>query len=138
MIKLKRIKGNIRKRLKSLKDEIEGFKGLSFLYLFGSYARKEENNLSDVDIAFYLEEGDNKEDIEVQLYDKISSHLRTDEITFICLNEAPVFVSHRVIEEGVILYEKDELERTNFIENTVKKYLDFLPYYKEDLNAHKR
>jgi len=137
MIKLKRIKGNIRKRLKTLKGEVKDFKGLSFLYLFGSYAREEENNLSDIDIAFYLKELDNKENIEAQLYDKISSHLRTDEITFICLNEAPLFVSSRVIEEGVILYEKDKIERMNFLENTVKKYLDFFPYYRENLNVHK-
>ncbi|MCK4322347.1 nucleotidyltransferase domain-containing protein [candidate division WOR-3 bacterium] len=137
MIKLKRIKGNIRKRLKTLKGEVKDFKGLSFLYLFGSYAREEENNLSDIDIAFYLKERDNEENIEAQLYDKISSHLRTDEITFICLNEAPLFISSRVIEEGVILYEKDKIERMNFLENTVKKYLDFFPYYRENLNVHK-
>lgn len=131
MIKLKKIKGNVKKRLNTLKDQVMDFPEVAFIYLFGSYARNEENDLSDIDLAFYLSESDTNDSLEVKLYERISTHLRTDEITFVSLNNAPLWLAHRVISEGVIIYQTDEKHRLNYIERINKLYLDFLPYHEE-------
>ncbi len=132
MIKFKVLEKDVKKKLSHIEEQIKDISGVSFLYLFGSYARGEENNLSDIDIAYYISNAvKDKESVETKLYDRISSYLRTDEITFVCLNRAPLYLSRRIIVEGVILYERNQRERIDYIERFTKLYLDFLPFYKE-------
>jgi len=129
MIKLKKIEGNIKKRLNTLKAVVKNVPELELMYLFGSFAKGLENELSDIDIAFYLScNNKNTESLEAILYDKVSSHLKTDEITFVSLNDAPLPIIRRIVDEGVILYKRDEKSRLDFIERFYKLYLDFLPY----------
>ena len=132
MIKLKPLDRDVRNRLETLPERLKGLKGVSFVYLFGSFARGEENRFSDIDIAYYISTTtEDKERLESELYHRISSHLKTDEITFLSLNEAPVYLSYRIIVEGVLIYETNKNERLMFIEKTIKLYLDFLPFLKE-------
>ena len=136
MVKFKVLDKNIRARLTSIEKEVADLPEVLFIYLFGSYARGDENNLSDIDIAYYLSpQVKNKEELEAQLYDRVSSHLQTDEITFVSLNDAPLYLSHRVIIEGIVLYERDKEKRMDFIERINKLYLDFLPLYRDRENV---
>jgi len=129
MIKLKKIEGDVKKRLNTLKTVVKNVPELELIYLFGSFAKGLENELSDIDIAFYLSRNkDNFEQVEAMLYDKVSSHLKTDEITFVSLNNAPLKITRKIIDEGVLLYKKDKKSVLDFIERFYKLYLDFLPY----------
>jgi len=128
-IKLKKIEGNVKKRLNTLKTVVRDVPELELMYLFGSFAKGLENELSDIDIAFYLSRRkEDSERLEAILYDKVSSHLKTDEITFVSLNDAPLSIIRKIIDEGVVLYKRDQKSMLDFIERFYKLYLDFLPY----------
>lgn len=129
MIKFGKIKGDIEGRLNSLEEKLKEFPDLLVVYLFGSYARGDENELSDIDLAFYFLKPD--EELEIQLYEVVSSHLETDEITFISIRNAPLPLAYRIISEGIVIYERSKKERLEIEEKLNKLYLDFLPLYRE-------
>jgi uncharacterized protein YutE (UPF0331/DUF86 family)/predicted nucleotidyltransferase len=82
------------------------FAGLEALLLFGSYARKEETPLSDLDLAYLLEEGLSpfaEAEADKELYIGLSRFLGTDEITLINLAKAPLSIIFSALQEGKVL-----------------------------------
>jgi hypothetical protein len=49
----------------------------------------------------------------------------TEEIDLVLLNDAPMRFSHKIIATGKLLYCGDRFELTDFVEETVKRHLDF-------------
>jgi predicted nucleotidyltransferase len=107
------------------------------LYLYGSSVTGKLRNESDIDIAFLPSHKTAKEErliIMAKVEGMIEKLLReigvSREISVLDLREKYVSVSlqYKVITEGLLIYEKDALERLEF-ENTVKReYFDFVPY----------
>ncbi len=107
------------------------------LYLFGSSVTGKLRKESDIDIAFLPSHKITKEErliIVAKVEGFIEKLLRkmgiSREISVLDLREKYVSVSlqYKVITEGILIYEKDALERLEF-ENTVKReYFDFAPY----------
>jgi len=109
------------------------------LYLYGSSVTGKLRNESDIDIALlpsHKTAGDKRLIIIAKVEGMIEKLLRergiSREISVLDLREKYVSVSlqYKVITEGILIYEKDALERLEF-ENTVKReYFDFVPYLK--------
>ena len=107
------------------------------LYLYGSSVTGKLRNESDIDIAFLPSHKTTEEErliIVAKVEGVIEKLLRkmgvSREISVLDLREKYVSVSlqYKVITEGILIYEKDALERLEF-ENTVKReYFDFVPY----------
>jgi predicted nucleotidyltransferase len=107
------------------------------LYLYGSSVTGKLRNESDIDIAFLPSHKTTKEErliIVAKVEGFIEKLLRkmgiSREISVLDLREKYVSVSlqYKVITEGILIYEKDALERLEF-ENIVKsEYFDFVPY----------
>jgi predicted nucleotidyltransferase len=107
------------------------------LYLYGSSVTGKLRNESDIDIAF-LPSHKTAEDERLIIIAKVEGMIEkllremgiSREISVLDLREKYVSVSlqYKVITEGILIYEKDALERLEF-ENTVKReYFDFVPY----------
>lgn len=107
------------------------------IYLYGSSVTGKLRKESDIDIALlpsYKTTEEKRLITIAQLEGVIEKLLRemgiSREISVLNLREKYVSVSlqYKVITEGILIYEKDALERLEF-ENTVKReYFDFVPY----------
>ncbi len=85
-------------------------KGLSALWLFGSFARGDATTISDVDLAFLADKPlDTRaaEEFENRLYRIVSFTLGTDEISLVDLGRAPDPLSWHVLAEGKLLFCRD-------------------------------
>lgn len=115
------------KKLLISKSEIE------FAFIFGSFARNEDTELSDIDIAIYQTKHKSKYelimlefDIEVKLMERIPGQ----KFDVRCLNNAPIVVIGKIINEGKLLFARDESFLTDFIVKNRLKYMDYLVVYK--------
>lgn len=96
--------------------------------LFGSYARGEQN-FRDVDIALLLKtEGKN-------YIKKKTEYWVSDIFDISILNELPLQVASRVLEDGKMLYVADPVELENFSLKIVERWADFKPLYNEVISS---
>jgi len=83
---------------------------IKLVYLFGSRVSGKTGPLSDYDFAVYLNEKDKKKisKIRLELLDKISRALKTDNIDVVVLNtvESPE-LKYNIIKEGKLILEKE-------------------------------
>jgi predicted nucleotidyltransferase len=94
-------------------------------YLFGSMARGETGPLSDVDIGvLFLRDSDAAHG---ELMDSLCRALQTDRVDLVLLNQAPMPLRYRVIQDGKLLHCVDNRLRERFESETVMHYLDFKP-----------
>lgn len=98
-------------------------------YVYGSVARGTATPLSDVDIALLLAE-------PCAPYDRLKLALTIQgEIETRCdlpvdvraINDAPLMVQGRVVQQGHLVYEGDRARRIHFEVMTRKQYFDFAP-----------
>ena len=96
--------------LKALKATFEGYPEIKLVYLFGSRARNTSSPISDYDFAIYLDTRDKRRinDIRLEIYDKISRFLKTDDIDILILNtvEMPE-LKFMIVTEGKLIYEEE-------------------------------
>ena len=135
MIKTKPIRHDVRRLIPKLEEVFRRHPEVVAVYLFGSYARREEGPLSDVDIA-YLFSSNAKEDIELDLLlcAEISKTLRTDEADCYLLNKAPLKFQYEVITTGKLIYCRDEGLRKSYEERVKREY----EAHKEQFKVTKR
>jgi len=83
---------------------------IKLVYFFGSRVSGKTGPLSDYDFAVYLDEKDKKKisKIRLELLDKISRVLKTDNIDVVVLNtvESPE-LKYNIIKEGKLILEKE-------------------------------
>lgn len=106
-------------------------------YLFGSMARSQEGPLSDVDIAILLaDEVTRNEAFEkrLTLMTEIGHQLGRNDVDVLILNHSPLALAYRVLQDGLLLYCRDEAQRIAFTAQIVSLYLDFKPI----LERHER
>ncbi|MBD3792275.1 MAG: nucleotidyltransferase domain-containing protein [Campylobacterales bacterium] len=109
---------------KQLKDLLKNNTLVSFAYLFGSYARGDAIERSDVDVAVYLV--DPSFDNRLRIHHDLAAALNK-EVDVVVLNDVKnMYLLKDILDEGVVVKESDERD---FFE--VKKYheiLDFLAF----------
>lgn len=106
--------------------------GLVCVYLYGSVARGETHRHSDVDLAvFYTQEPPPTLDgLGLALRSALEQHLGTP-VDVLILNRAPVDLTHRVLRDGVLVYEGDASARIRFEVQARNAYFDLLPYLRQ-------
>lgn len=102
---------------------------VSLAYLFGSEARGEAREESDVDIAVLLTKGRPKKlmDLPVGLADDLEKIVGRP-VDLVVLQEASPDLVHRILLDGQILYEGDAAERIRFEVRARNEYFDVLPF----------
>ena len=108
---------------------------IACVYLFGSRARQQAKATSDVDIAV-LYRGDSPggfASLGIPLAGALEKIVATP-VDVIVMNNANVDLIHRILRDGVILYEVDRAARITFEVNARNRYFDLKPY----LDAYRR
>ena len=114
-----------------LDKKIDGLAGLfetmpevQTVFLFGSYGTVYQTPLSDIDFAVYYNREQTLKD-EAALLNRLAIALDTDQVDLVNLNKAYLVLRFRVINEGRIVFERNPVVTSDFIENVIRYYQDF-------------
>ncbi len=106
---------------KVLNEKLKSLDNIEFAYLFGSYAREQEREKSDVDIAVFFKQ--NTLDARLELCYELSRLIKK-EVDLVVLNDVKnLFLLEAVFKEGKLL--KDSPLRVDF---ELSKEHDILDY----------
>ncbi len=106
---------------------------IEFAILFGSCARNEETKLSDIDIAIYQKNKKPKYEAkvyEIEVEAKLTERIPTRRFDVRSLNDAPIVVVGKIINEGKIIFTRDSSFLTDYIVQNRLKYMDYMIVYK--------
>ena len=133
-----------KKIIKHLLKDIFAKYPVEFAYLFGSYATNEAGQLSDIDIAVYLDQNLREQEQEQTigaLRSDIEKALQMpDKIGLICLNqELAPFLERNIVYDGELIYEKNDTARVYYESGAICRWLDYQPHHnrfmKENLHS---
>jgi predicted nucleotidyltransferase len=99
-------------------------------YAFGSVARGTMTPFSDVDIALLLANplpSYERLKLELAIQGDIEAACSFSPVDVRAINQAPLTVRGRIIQQGILLYERDRARRIAFEVATRKRYFDFAP-----------
>jgi hypothetical protein len=124
-------KNSILENLEELKGFFQEYPYIVASYLFGSYARGNPSEKSDLDIGVIVDFSAPEKrkligDMDYLSY-RISKFLKGKEVDIVILNEKkPVFL-HKVLKEGKLIYETNPTLRIQFVWKAIQEYCDFEP-----------
>ena len=109
-----------------------------FAYLFGSLSKGKETELSDVDVAIYINENKMPPSsifgYKADMISELEKNLDYD-IDLVILNDASLLLSFNIIKNGELIFCNSEKEKVNFHFETQRDYLDFKPVLEEQNNS---
>ncbi len=110
----------------------ESAQGLICAYLFGSTARSTAGTHSDIDVALLYAKPPpaTLEGLGVDLEVALEQRLHRP-VDCVVLNRAPVDLIHRVLRDGILVYEQDRSRRIRFEVQSRNAYFDLLPVLRE-------
>ena len=123
MIRYKKLPENIQQGINSLIGFFMNDSNVIFAYLFGGLLKDRQSPLSDVDIAVYIKNIKNPDYLD--LFDKTTNVLGTDEVDLVVLNTSPISLTGRILQNRKILIDKDPFLRHRYESITLRKYFDF-------------
>ncbi len=117
----------LERRLRSVFQDVPE---VAAVYLFGSVARGEDSERSDLDLGLLLR-ADRPEDERHRFLGDLAARLEAAAaprtVDLVVLNaQGPVFC-HEVLLEGRLIYESDRERRVDFESDTIVRALDFRP-----------
>jgi predicted nucleotidyltransferase len=113
-----------------LRAAFTGRPGIVAAYLFGSVARDEVLPSSDVDIGVILAQGRPLTLEELVPLDDLREELALlvgRDVDLVPMNGAHPELLHRILRDGVLLYQTDPAARVNFEVQARNEYWDLLP-----------
>lgn len=136
MIRFETIPKEIASRVPAAREVLARDGNVLFAYLFGGLARGEAKPLSDVDIAVYLRNPGNQAEYKLDLFSRLSEALGTAELDLVILNNAPLSLAGRILQNRQVLTDKEPSRRHSFESLTLREFFDFR--YKEEAFFRKR
>ncbi len=115
-------------RLRSAAAEVLPGEPVQLLYLFGSRARCTARPGSDTDVAALLDDdvpGQDYLHVQLKLTEALSSTAQIPDLDLVVLNDAPLPLRGRVIQEGVAVYSTDESVRAEYESRTFREFGDY-------------
>lgn len=109
--------------LKSLLQEYD----IKLIYIFGSYAKGNNNANSDLDIAVLLNNDYDPMD-KLSLIGDLTSIFKRNDIDLVILNSANSVLKHQVIKYGKLIFMENEDIKVNFEVRVLKEYMDMEPF----------
>lgn len=100
-------------------------------YLFGSIATGTENPMSDIDIAVLTLNGDANHSAAItrKLTVLLSEALDSMKVDLVCLCGADLALRYNVVRNGILIYERDPVDRVRFERNAMNEYIDMVPLW---------
>jgi len=124
---------NNTKILNEISSYLNGNLEVSFAYLYGSFSSEYQTKFSDIDIAIYQTIKKSSYDYRMiefrieadlcHLFPKFNFDVRS-------LNDAPIIVTGKIINEGKPIFVRNENRHLDFVELNRLKYMDYLIIYK--------
>lgn len=119
----------LKRKINIFLQEAEKICNINFVYIFGSYARGEQNENSDIDIAIMpnLTGIDKQSELFMRgnLIELGKSIFKKD-VDIVFLNIDSVFLKYKIVYEGIVI--KDSDDRISFESLTLREYFDFQYY----------
>jgi uncharacterized protein len=125
MIRDSTLPPDIATRLSTLDQTLGRCPAVVFAYLFGSAATRRLTPLSDVDVAVYLEDTADLVEARLQTIGAVTSHLGTDSVDVVVLNQAPTALAGRILGSRRVILDRAPFRRHCFESLTLRKFLDF-------------
>jgi uncharacterized protein len=110
-------------------------------YVFGSVATGRARPDSDIDVAVLVDERASPNGtlkVRLQLMADLGSALGRSDVEVVILNESPILLAHRVLSQGVLVYERSATQRVRFQVRTASRYLDLVPMLETQLRYLKK
>ena len=106
--------------------------GIVCVYVYGSVARGEARGDSDIDIAvlYTQDPPPTFEGLGLELGSTLE-RLLGREVDLLVLNRAPLDLIHRVLRDGVLVYDGHPSSRIRFEVQARNAYFDLLPYLRQ-------
>jgi len=121
---------NLQSDIRHIIDYFKGRDEVSALYIFGSAAYSKETTESDIDIAVLINDhkkGRRTYDSLKKTYYAASPKLSIRPVDIVILNSASLFLKHRIIKTGKVLFDRNRRVRVRFTANAIIEYLDYKP-----------
>jgi predicted nucleotidyltransferase len=119
---------DITARLKECAEDVLANFPVEIAYLHGSVARGCPLPTSDIDIAVLLTELPPPYDrlrLEFDIQAALEDACHLSNLDVRTINEAPLMVQGNIVQEGILLYNRDKDRRVAFEVLTRKRYFDF-------------
>ncbi|MBI4842725.1 MAG: nucleotidyltransferase domain-containing protein [Nitrospirae bacterium] len=104
-----------------IKKHLLSLENIVFAYVHGSFIKSDK--FRDIDIAVFISDKKGFY-LESDLSSELTSLTRFESEVRI-INEAPAPFQMAVLRDGILLFSKDETLRTDFIEITGKRYIEY-------------
>lgn len=100
-----------------------------FAFLFGSTVKGRTTPLSDMDIAVFVDparirEGDYRYGYHAFLASLLMSHLKTNKVDLVILNEAPPVLKQKILSQGIEIFCRTPEVKGKFVLSSLRQYLD--------------
>ena len=115
-----------RKSLDRIIDQVKQDKQILAVFLFGSAARKEDSESSDVDICLVLSPQDYS---PKKLSQKKLKYLKQSDLDIQIFQQLPLYIKVRVIKEGRLLVCNNEDRLYDIVFRTIQEFEDFKHIY---------
>jgi predicted nucleotidyltransferase len=122
--------GRILARLREVLPAVLARYPVDAAYVYGSVARGTVMPFSDVDIALLLTTSlppYERLKLELTIQGDVEAAFGLSPVDVRAINKAPLLVRGRIVQEGILLYERDRARRVAFEVATRKRYFDFAP-----------
>jgi hypothetical protein len=104
------------------------FPGVRLAFLFGSRARGRAHGESDFDVAVLVDEAlagrEQKARTIRRLAGRLGREVSSPRLDLVLLNDAPALLRHRVLRDGIVLFQRSPEERVRFTTRTIREYQD--------------
>lgn len=114
--------------LKKVKQYLSQRPEILMAYLYGSYAKGNPRNHSDIDIAIYLDhivdDAQYPYGYRADIISSLIKLLGANRIDLIIINDSPPYLRYQVIRYGTLIFTRSEAKRIEFHTGTISKYLD--------------
>lgn len=107
------------KLIESIKTYFSKQDEVVFAYIHGSFA--EEEPFRDVDVALFLKNSKDELELESDYSYELTKNTGYP-VEVIIINQAPVAVQMSVLKKGILIINKSEDIRTDFIESVGRRY----------------
>jgi hypothetical protein len=109
-----------------LRRALAELSGVRLAFLFGSRARGRARADSDFDVAVLVgEERTQERDADLRrILSRLGREVSSAHLDVVLLNDAPPLLRHRVLRDGLLLFERRPGERARFGRRTIREYQD--------------
>jgi predicted nucleotidyltransferase len=123
--------GAIEATVQRLRETLEAEPGVLEAYLFGSQARGDASEHSDIDVAVYVSPDTSRAarafGYESELTAKLMAAVGSNRVDVVVLNDASPLLYHRVLRDGIRLFARDLVLTTTREGRALSRYCDYVP-----------